>query len=140
MVAVPIPPYTHMPPPTYTHHRVAVPIPGKWHVALDSDALEFGGKGRIGREVDHFSEPIPAGTSRDRDHSIRVLAPSRTVAAYYRSGGQGGCTTGQGGPDLPSLHPASPHPASTLPPSHLTPFTPPCPSPPCPAYAHRSGL
>ncbi len=29
-------------------YRVAVPTPGKWRVALDSDAWDFGGKGRVG--------------------------------------------------------------------------------------------
>ncbi|KXZ46668.1 hypothetical protein GPECTOR_41g632 [Gonium pectorale] len=53
-------------------YTVAVPVPGKWRVALDSDAWDFGGKGRVGHEVDHFSDPTPAGTSRDREHSIKT--------------------------------------------------------------------
>mgnify|MGYP001807250223 CR=1 FL=1 len=28
-------------------YRVAVPAPGKWRVALDSDAWDYGGAGRV---------------------------------------------------------------------------------------------
>ncbi|KAG2486093.1 hypothetical protein HYH03_015188 [Edaphochlamys debaryana] len=66
-------------------YRVAVPCPGKWRVALDSDAWDFGGTGRVGHDADHFSDPEPAGTSRDRDNSIRVLAPARTCVVYYNA-------------------------------------------------------
>ncbi|GLI70892.1 hypothetical protein VaNZ11_015916 [Volvox africanus] len=69
----------------YEGYRVAVPNPGKWRVALDSDAWDFGGMGRVGHDVDHFSDPEPAGTSRDRQHSIRVLAPSRTAIVYFNA-------------------------------------------------------
>ena len=40
----------------YEGLAVPVPIPGKYRAVLDSDALEFGGKGRIGHGVDHFSQ------------------------------------------------------------------------------------
>ncbi|PNW82693.1 hypothetical protein CHLRE_06g289850v5 [Chlamydomonas reinhardtii] len=66
-------------------YRVAVPAPGKWRVALDSDAWDYGGAGRVFHDADHFSDPEPAGTSRDREHSIRVLAPARTCAVYYNA-------------------------------------------------------
>lgn len=33
-----------------------VPEPGKYRVALDSDAWDYGGEGRVGWDVDHFSE------------------------------------------------------------------------------------
>ncbi|EFJ43598.1 1,4-alpha-glucan branching enzyme II [Volvox carteri f. nagariensis] len=70
---------------SFEGYRVAVPCPGKWRVALDSDAWDFGGEGRVGHDMDHFSDPEPAGTSRDRQHSIRVLAPSRTAVVYYNA-------------------------------------------------------
>jgi len=60
---------------------VPVPEPGKYRVSLDSDALEFGGRGRVGHDVDHFSEP---GEMFGRGQSIKVLAPSRTVVAYRK--------------------------------------------------------
>lgn len=33
-----------------------MPEPGKYRVALDSDAWDYGGEGRVGWDVDHFSE------------------------------------------------------------------------------------
>lgn len=44
---------------SYEGYRVAVPCPGKWRVALNSDALEFGGLGRV-----RSQEPMGVG-SRD---------------------------------------------------------------------------
>ena len=35
--------------------QVPVPEPGKYRVVLDSDALSFGGRGRVGHDVDHFT-------------------------------------------------------------------------------------
>jgi hypothetical protein len=50
-----------------------------------SDAFEFGGRGRVGHGVDHFTEPAPEGQPfHGRGQSMRVLAPSRTVVAYRR--------------------------------------------------------
>jgi 1,4-alpha-glucan branching enzyme len=73
----------------YEGLEVAVPVPGKWKVALDSDAWDFGGKGRVGHEVDHFSEPASSvvkdgGLFHDRGQLMRVLSPSRTAVVYYR--------------------------------------------------------
>eukprot|EP00887_Chlorella_sp_A99_P001269 scaffold14.g1269.t1 len=63
--------------------RVPVPESGKYRVVLDSDAFEFGGKGRVGHD--------PAGTAEDsgalfhnRGQSMFVLSPSRTVVAYKK--------------------------------------------------------
>ncbi|MEW5315457.1 MAG: hypothetical protein WDW38_006883 [Sanguina aurantia] len=65
----------------YTSYKVAVPVPGKWRAVLDSDATRFGGKGRIGSSTDHFTTPA-SPKFHDRDQSMLVLAPSRTVAVY----------------------------------------------------------
>ena len=35
--------------------QVPVPEPGRYRVALDSDAWDFGGPGRVGHDVDHFT-------------------------------------------------------------------------------------
>ncbi|EFN60069.1 hypothetical protein CHLNCDRAFT_33566 [Chlorella variabilis] len=63
--------------------------PGKYRVILDSDAWDFGGAGRVGHDVDHFS--APAGTEEEPDKTyysrgqfIYVLSPSRTVVAYKK--------------------------------------------------------
>lgn len=36
--------------------QVPVPEPGRYRVALDSDAWDFGGPGRVGHDVDHFTQ------------------------------------------------------------------------------------
>ncbi|KAL6754518.1 starch branching enzyme [Haematococcus lacustris] len=69
---------------TYEGYRVAAPTPGKWRVALDSDAFCFGGKGRVSWDADHFSVPEPR-RYHDRDQSMLVLSPTRSVVAYYRT-------------------------------------------------------
>lgn len=35
--------------------QIPVPEPGKYRVALDSDAWDYGGQGRVGWDVDHFT-------------------------------------------------------------------------------------
>jgi len=67
---------------TYEGYRVAAREGGKWRVALDSDAYHFGGKGRVSWDADHFTVP---GKFHDRDQSMMVMAPSRSVVAYYRT-------------------------------------------------------
>ena len=66
-VPVPEPGHYHAPAfPSLSSHRsfpthscpppqVPVPEPGRYRVALDSDAWDFGGPGRVGHDVDHFS-------------------------------------------------------------------------------------
>lgn len=74
---------------TYEGYKVGCDLPGKYRVALDSDAFEFGGHGRVDHDVDHFTslEGIPgvAETNfNNRPNSFKVLAPSRTCLVYYR--------------------------------------------------------
>ncbi|CAA7391260.1 unnamed protein product [Spirodela intermedia] len=74
---------------TYQGYKVGCDIPGKYRVALDSDALEFGGLGRVGHDVDHFTSPegIPGVREtnfNDRPNSFRVLSPARTCVVYYK--------------------------------------------------------
>ena len=42
---------------------MGAPDGGRYRVAVDSDAAAFGGAGRIGHGVDHFTEPegVPGG-------------------------------------------------------------------------------
>ncbi|MQM01759.1 hypothetical protein Taro_034516 [Colocasia esculenta] len=74
---------------TYEGHKVGCDLPGKYRVALDSDALEFGGHGRVGHDVDHFTSPegIPGLRETNfngRPNSFKVLSPPRTCVVYYK--------------------------------------------------------
>ncbi|CAI5518474.1 unnamed protein product [Closterium sp. Naga37s-1] len=68
---------------TYEGYKVGCKEPGKWRVVLDSDAIEFGGQGRVGHDVDHFTSPEgipgrPETNFNNRCCSLLVLSPSRT--------------------------------------------------------------
>ncbi|XP_068646591.1 1,4-alpha-glucan-branching enzyme 1, chloroplastic/amyloplastic-like [Aristolochia californica] len=74
---------------TYEGYKVGCDLPGKYRVALDSDASEFGGQGRVGHDVDHFTSPEgvpgkPETNFNNRPNSFRVLCPPRTCVVYYR--------------------------------------------------------
>lgn len=74
---------------TYQGYKVGCDLPGKYRVALDSDAFEFGGYGRIGHDVDHFTSPegipgIPETNFNNRPNSFRVLSPARSCVVYYK--------------------------------------------------------
>ncbi|XP_062019670.1 1,4-alpha-glucan-branching enzyme 1, chloroplastic/amyloplastic-like [Rosa rugosa] len=74
---------------TYDGYKVGCDLPGKYRVALDSDAFEFGGPGRVGHDVDHFTFPegipgVPETNFNGRPNSLRVLSPPRTCVVYYR--------------------------------------------------------
>ncbi|KAK9820161.1 hypothetical protein WJX72_006858 [[Myrmecia] bisecta] len=65
-------------------YKVGVPEAGKWRVVLDSDDVKFGGKGRVGHDVDHFTHPEgepgkPETNFNKRPHSMKVFSPSRSV-------------------------------------------------------------
>eukprot|EP00899_Mesostigma_viride_P000843 jgi/Mesvir1/1075/Mv17590-RA.1 len=75
---------------TYEGYKVGCRDAGKYRVALDSDAYEFGGKGRVGHDTDHFTQPEgvpgdPASNFNNRCHSFAVLAPSRTCQVYFNA-------------------------------------------------------
>ncbi|XP_021754453.1 1,4-alpha-glucan-branching enzyme 1, chloroplastic/amyloplastic-like [Chenopodium quinoa] len=74
---------------TYEGYKIGCDLPGKYRVALDSDALDFGGRGRVGHDVDHFTNPegipgVPETNFNNRPNSFKVLSPARTCVAYYR--------------------------------------------------------
>ena len=69
--------------------KVGVPDAGKWECILDSDEWRFGGQGRIGHAVEHFTNPegvpgVPDTNFNNRAHSMLVAAPARTMAVYAR--------------------------------------------------------
>ncbi|KAL3505491.1 hypothetical protein ACH5RR_035332 [Cinchona calisaya] len=73
----------------YDGYKVGCDLPGKYRVALDSDAWEFGGPGRVGHDVDHFTTPegipgVPETNFNNRPNSIKVLSPPQTAVVYYR--------------------------------------------------------
>ncbi|XP_057468700.1 1,4-alpha-glucan-branching enzyme 1, chloroplastic/amyloplastic-like isoform X1 [Actinidia eriantha] len=74
---------------TYDGYKIGCDLPGKYRVALDSDAWEFGGHGRVGHDVDHFTSPegipgVPETNFNNRPNSFKVLSPPRTCVVYYR--------------------------------------------------------
>ncbi|KAG8377283.1 hypothetical protein BUALT_Bualt08G0013200 [Buddleja alternifolia] len=74
---------------TYEGYKVGCDLPGKYRVALDSDAWEFGGPGRVGHDTDHFTTPegvpgVPETNFNNRPNSFKVLSPPRTCVVYYR--------------------------------------------------------
>ncbi|KZV21055.1 1,4-alpha-glucan-branching enzyme 1, chloroplastic/amyloplastic, partial [Dorcoceras hygrometricum] len=73
---------------TYEGYKVGCDFPGKYRVALDSDTWEFGGLGRVGHDVDHFTTPegipgVPETNFNNRPNSFKVLSPPRTCVVYY---------------------------------------------------------
>jgi 1,4-alpha-glucan branching enzyme len=44
----------------YEGLEVPAPVPGRYRAALNSDAEEFGGAGRVGSGVDHFTQVRPS--------------------------------------------------------------------------------
>lgn len=74
---------------TYDGYKVGCDLPGKYRVALDSDAWDFGGHGRVGHNIDHFTSPegipgVPETNFNNRPNSFKVLSPARTCVVYYR--------------------------------------------------------
>lgn len=74
---------------TYEGYKVGCDLPGKYKVALDSDAWDFGGHGRVGHDAEHFTCPegipgVPETNFNNRPNSFQVLSPARTSVVYYK--------------------------------------------------------
>ncbi|PIA46827.1 hypothetical protein AQUCO_01500400v1 [Aquilegia coerulea] len=74
---------------SYDGYKIGCDLPGKYRVALDSDAWEFGGHGRVAHDVDHFTSPegipgVPETNFNGRPNSFKVLSPPRTCVVYYK--------------------------------------------------------
>ncbi|KAH9298384.1 hypothetical protein KI387_030066, partial [Taxus chinensis] len=68
---------------TYSGYKIGCDMPGKYRVALDSDALEFGGYGRVSHDIDHFTSPEgipgkPETNFNNRPNSFKIFSPPRT--------------------------------------------------------------
>ncbi|KAI5063174.1 hypothetical protein GOP47_0021721 [Adiantum capillus-veneris] len=74
---------------TYEGYKVGCDLPGKYRIALDSDSLEFGGHGRVGHGIDHFTNPEgvpgkPDTNFNNRPNSFMVLSPARSCQVYFK--------------------------------------------------------
>ena len=67
---------------SFTDYRVGVDVGGKYCVALDSDAKEFDGHGRLDHNVDHFTTQ---GDWDGRSHSLMVYIPSRVALVLCKT-------------------------------------------------------
>ena len=73
----------------YHGYRVGVGEPGSYRVALDSDAFDFGGHGRVPHDDVYFTSPEgepgrPETNFNNRPCSLRVRLPPRTCQVYAR--------------------------------------------------------
>jgi 1,4-alpha-glucan branching enzyme len=57
---------------SYTDYRIGVNVGGKYRIILDSDALEFGGHGRLDHSTDYFT--FDEGFA-GRQYSMMVIKP-----------------------------------------------------------------
>jgi len=60
---------------SYSDYRVGAPKPGKYQIFLDSDAVKYGGHGRLDSNAEYFTTP---GEFSGRSCSIQVYIPTRT--------------------------------------------------------------
>lgn len=61
---------------SYTDYRVGVEKAGKYTIALDTDAAEYGGHQRLDHNTQYFTEPF---AYNNRPHSLMVYIPSRSA-------------------------------------------------------------
>ncbi|XP_031428877.1 1,4-alpha-glucan-branching enzyme [Clupea harengus] len=61
---------------SYQDYRIAVEMPGKYRIKLDSDEVQYGGHGRLDHNTEFFTEPVPHD---GRSHSTQVYLPCRTA-------------------------------------------------------------
>ncbi|KAH7372698.1 hypothetical protein KP509_17G017100 [Ceratopteris richardii] len=64
---------------SFPDYRIGCVKPGKYKIALDSDAKEFGGFQRLEKEAAFFTQE---GWFDERPHSFLVYTPCRTVVVY----------------------------------------------------------
>uniref|UniRef100_A0A8C9VZ31 1,4-alpha-glucan branching enzyme n=1 Tax=Scleropages formosus TaxID=113540 RepID=A0A8C9VZ31_SCLFO len=62
---------------SYSSYRVAVEMPGKYKIKLDSDAVQYGGHGRLDHSTEFFTEAVPFN---GRPHSMLVSTVQYTFA------------------------------------------------------------
>ncbi|QDZ19197.1 starch branching enzyme [Chloropicon primus] len=67
----------------YEGHKIGVGMPGKYTLALDSDADNFGGRGRVYHDAEYFTTPEEGGFN-GRPCSMQIYSPPRTVLVFSR--------------------------------------------------------
>lgn len=77
--------------------QIPVPEPGKYRVALDSDAWDYGGKGRVGWDVDHFTAVGRRFRCRCRTPELLCAMAGWLPPSYQQAAAGAGC----GGPARP---------------------------------------
>ena len=85
--------------------QVGIGEGGKYKLILDSDALHFGGPGRVPHDPEMFSQPEgipgkPETNFNQRPHSIVVQSPSRTVVVYANMDDKERWAAAKGEPDF----------------------------------------
>ncbi|CAD6926917.1 unnamed protein product [Tilletia controversa] len=61
---------------SYTDYRIGVEAPGTYVVALDSDASEYGGHGRVDHSTEFFTNPMEWN---GRKNFVQLYLPTRSV-------------------------------------------------------------
>ncbi|KAE8220591.1 hypothetical protein CF319_g5905 [Tilletia indica] len=61
---------------SYTDYRIGVEAPGTYVVALDSDAAEYGGHGRVDHSTEFFTNPMEWN---GRKNFVQLYLPTRTA-------------------------------------------------------------
>uniref|UniRef100_A0AAY4B080 1,4-alpha-glucan branching enzyme n=1 Tax=Denticeps clupeoides TaxID=299321 RepID=A0AAY4B080_9TELE len=64
---------------SYSGYRVGVGAPGKYTIKLDSDAVQYGGHGRLDHSTEFFTEPLPFN---ERSYSMQVWTPILQVDRF----------------------------------------------------------
>lgn len=65
---------------SYTGYRIGTFWPGRYRVVLDSDDGDFGGHGRVAKDVVHETK---TQSWQDRPHFLELYLPSRTCQVYH---------------------------------------------------------
>lgn len=70
----------------YEGYKIGVGMPGKYVLALDSDAGNYGGRARVYHDAEYFTNPEDQdGGFNGRPCSMQIFSPPRTVLAFSRT-------------------------------------------------------
>ena len=75
---------------TYEDLEIGVGMPGKYRITLDTDAWDFGGKGRVIHDAEHFTNPggpeswVGPYEQEPRPCGMKVLSPARSAQVYFK--------------------------------------------------------
>jgi 1,4-alpha-glucan branching enzyme len=75
--------FNFSPSEAYEGYKIGVPDGGKYRVALDSDDPAFGGQGRVGHDVDHFTSP--EGEPGEQGIRIILCWPRLATVQLFRA-------------------------------------------------------